>query len=262
MLNLHSGHLGGKRDALDARDFAYDASEGNRGKAHVDLRHLCGAVYDQLPLHSCSAHALVSLLEFVANAEQRTIEPPSRLFLYYNERKLEGTLPADDGATLRSGLKTLASLGVCAEPLWPYDVTRVALEPTADCYSSAESMRAVRYFRIAQDIDRLRACLAEGYGFVFGIEAYLEGFTAASKSGVLPMPAPGGTLVGGHALLAVGYDDANKTFEALNSLGSTFGDNGFLTLPYAYLTNPKLSYDFWTIRASSKALRAPGTPCV
>ncbi|MEO9171086.1 MAG: peptidase, partial [Candidatus Baltobacteraceae bacterium] len=112
----------------------------------------------------------------------------------------------------------------------------------------AGMLRGLTYFRIAQDLDHLRACLAQGYAFVFGMQAYEQGFSAAQHSGHLPMPGPHDTLVGGHAVLAVGYDDASRTFTALNSLGKTFGDAGYFTLPYAFLTDPKLAYDFWTIR--------------
>ncbi len=245
-------HLGGKRDTADSRDFRFaPALEKHAVPPAVDLREHCGVVYDQQPLQSCSANALSSLLTFVANKEKRPIEPPSRLFIYYNERKLEGTLPKDGGAQIRTGLKTVAKLGACSEKLWPYEPDNASTEPALECYKDAKATRALQYFRIAQDLDHLRACLADGYAFVFGMQAYLQGFEAAQHSGVVPMPASTDTLMGGHAVLAVGYDDRAKTVTVLNSLGKSWGSEGYFTLPYEFITNADLAYDFWTIRSVS-----------
>ncbi len=247
----HIGHLGGKRDATDARDFAYTPPAALSLPTQVDLKERCGGVYNQLPLHSCSAHALASLLTFVGNVEDRPIPLPSRLFIYYNTRQLEGTLPADDGATIRSAIKTVVSQGACGEELWPYDVAQAAAQPPPHCYEAAKTTRALSYYRIAQNLDHLRATLAEGYAFIFGMQAYAQSFIAAQNSGVLSMPAAGETLMGGHAVMAVGYDSAARTITALNSLGASWGNAGYFTIPFAFFTDDKLSYDFWTIRSVS-----------
>ena len=242
-------YLGGKRDVADKRDFSYVPPAKRETPPAIDLRQYCGAVYDQQPLRSCSANALSSLLTFVGNTERHPIEPPSRLFIYYNERKLEGTLPNDGGAQIRTGMKTVAKFGACREHLWPYDVSKAGIEPPAECYKDAKETRALQYFRIAQDLRHLRACLADGYAFIFGMQAYLEGFATAQRTGKLPMPEGTGTLMGGHAVLAVGYDDKSQTVTALNSLGKSWGDNGYFTMPYEFITNAEPAYDFWTIRS-------------
>lgn len=213
-----------------------------------DLRHLCGPIRDQLPLHSCSAHAVGSLFEFFGNAEGTPIVAPSRLFLYYNERESEGTLPADDGATLRSGLKCAAAQGFCSEGAWPYDARKAALKPDATCYESAIAIPPFRYLRMTQELKTMQGSLNEGYAFVFGVQVYQQSFAVAQRTGTLPVPLPNDTLVGGHAMLAVGFDARSQTFTAQNSLGVGFGNAGFLTLPSAYLTDANLAYDFWTIR--------------
>ncbi len=241
---------GGKRDTQDSRDHRYDpAGKTVSIPASVDLRKHCGPVYDQLHVQSCSANALASLLTFVASLEQRAIEPPSRLFIYYNERKADGTLPNDCGSTIRTALKIVSKAGVCAETLWPYTLQNVPLEPTPACYERAKSTHAIGYYRIEQNLDHLRACLAEGYAFVFGIQVYQESFTAAAKTGALTIPSKTDTLAGGHAVMAVGYDDASQTLLVQNSLGTTFGKNGFFTMPYPFAANADLAYDFWTIRS-------------
>jgi C1A family cysteine protease len=54
--------------------------------------------------------------------------------------------------------------------------------------------------------------------------------------------------LGGHAVMAVGYDDENQWLIVMNSWGASWGDKGFFYLPYEYITNNNLSDDFWTIR--------------
>ena len=84
---------------------------------------------------------------------------------------------------------------------------------------------------------------------MFGFTVY-ESFESqeVAKTGVVPMPAPGEQVVGGHAVLAVGYDDSAQTFMVRNSWGTGWGQAGYFTMPYAYLTTRGLSSDFWTIR--------------
>ena len=244
--------LGGKRDADDSRDLRYSPPVATAPlPAAVDLRSGCGEVYYQLPLQSCSANALSSMLTFVGNVEKRPIPPPSRLFIYYNTRKLDGTLPADGGATIRNAIKAVAKTGSCSETLWPYDATKAADEPPAPCYDDARSTRALQYFRLTQDLDHLRGCLAEGYAFMFGMQIYNQSFAAAQTSGVLEMPKPGETVMGGHAVLVIGYDHTAQTFTVLNSLGAKWGSAGYFTIPYAFMTDATLAYDFWTIRSVS-----------
>jgi C1A family cysteine protease len=95
----------------------------------------------------------------------------------------------------------------------------------------------------------MRGCLAAGYPFVFGFTVYssFEGQEVA-KTGVVSMPTPDEQVVGGHAVLAVGYDDASQAFIVRNSWGAGWGQEGYFTMPYAYLTTRALSSDFWTIR--------------
>jgi C1A family cysteine protease len=246
-MTMRVADFGGRPDKPDARDFAYRPG-GAPPPASCDLRAHCPAPYDQLPpIKSCSANALAAALVYLGNAGGAPIAPPSRLFIYYNARVLEGTASTDSGATIRNGVKSIVRSGACDETLWPYDPTKVTIVPSPACYASA-ALHAVRYYRIAQNLDHLRACLAEGFPFVFGMQAYMQPCEAAFKSGMLPLPAPTDTLCGGHAVLAAGYDDGAQMLLVLNSLGPTFGLAGYMNVPYAYLTNPVLTYDFWTIR--------------
>jgi len=216
----------------------------------VDLRPSCPAVYDQGQLGSCTANAIGAGVEF-EQLKQHLAETftPSRLFIYYNERAMEGTVDTDSGAQIRDGMKSVAQQGACPETLWPYDIAKFARRPTAQCYKDAKLDRAVSYQRLAPDLNQMRGCIASGYPFIFGFTVY-ESFetVAVRKTGHAPMPRLGERAVGGHAVMAVGYDEARQWFTVRNSWGAGWGLKGYFTMPYAYLLQPGLSQDFWTIR--------------
>jgi C1A family cysteine protease len=216
----------------------------------VDLRTGCPAVYDQGQLGSCTANAIGAAVEF-DQRKQRLPQPftPSRLFIYYNERALEGTLQADSGAMLRDGIKTVASQGTCPEPMWPYVEDNFAERPPSPCYKIAKAHPAMRYNRLSQDVGQMKACLAAGYPFVFGFTVY-ESFEsdAVARSGVVLMPDSSETVLGGHAVMAVGYNDSSSRLLARNSWGTEWGMAGYFTIPYAYVADSHLADDFWTIR--------------
>ncbi|MGD0615744.1 MAG: C1 family peptidase, partial [Verrucomicrobiota bacterium] len=174
---------------------------------------------------------------------------PSRLFIYYNERAMEGTVDSDSGAQIRDGIKSVAKQGVCPEPLWPYQVEEFRARPPKKCYVAALGHRVVLYQRLVPTLNQLRACLASGYPFVFGFTVY-ESFEspAVARTGHAPMPKPGEPAMGGHAVMAVGYEDSKQWFVLRNSWGFNWGMHGYFTLPYTYLIDSQLADDFWTIR--------------
>jgi len=184
---------------------------------------------------------------------------PSRLFIYYNERVIEHTVHYDAGAQLRDGIKTVAKQGVCPEKEWPYDDTGPLHEngpfparapagqkPSAKCYVDAARYTALTYQRVVQTLTQMKGCLAEGYPFVFGFTVYEKWYE--KHTAVLPLPGAHEGVVGGHAVLAVGYDDVKQLFTFRNSWGPSSGDKGYYYMPYAYLTDSSLAGDLWTIR--------------
>jgi len=216
----------------------------------VDLRSQCPAVYDQGQLGSCTANAIAGAIQFDQLKQQLAqIFTPSRLFIYYNERVIEGTVASDSGAQIRDGIKSVSSQGVCPEDLWPYVIANFAEQPPANCYQVAAQHTAVLYSRLVQNLTLMKGCLATGYPFVFGFTVY-ESFESqeVAQTGVAPMPAPGEQVLGGHAVMAVGYDDSQQRFIVRNSWGTGWGMSGYFTLPYTYLSERSLSSDFWTIR--------------
>lgn len=239
-------------DLPDQRDRIYAApfERTDALPTSVDLRPNCPPVYDQGQLGSCTANAIAAAFEFDEMKQNlSSIFVPSRLFIYYNERVIEGDVSADNGAQIRDGMKSIANQGVCPEDLWPYDTTQFATQPPANCYSVALQNKTTSYSRIVQDLGQMKGCLASGYAFAFGFTVY-ESFEsqAVAQSGHAPMPAPNEKVLGGHAVLAVGYDDSQQEFLVRNSWGPNWGMQGYFTLPYDYLLKRNLSSDFWTVR--------------
>ena len=237
-------------DRPDHRDFRY-ATPGAVLKAlpaKVDLRSRCPAVYDQGRLGSCTANAIGGAIEFDRLKQRLKDFTPSRLFLYYNERVMEGTVASDSGAAIRDGIKSVSKQGDCPESDWPYDISRFATRPPPRCYAVARKHRAVSYQRIDHVISQMKGCLSEGYPFVFGIAIYAN-FPMNTRTGAVPMPGNAPGTNEGHAMMTVGYDDRKRVFFIRNSWGTAWGKKGYGTIPYEYLQSADLSDDFWTIRA-------------
>jgi len=247
-------------DMPDHRDHMYAPLMAAKLQPKFDLRssYTLPAVYDQGNIGSCTANAIAAAIQFdryrqkLANSD----DIPSRLFIYYNERKIEGTTTIDSGAQIRDGIKTVASQGDCFEAgdhSWPYDISKFDKQPPEDCYKYALTDRAVSYSRLNQQIDVMRSCLASGYPFIFGFTVFAEFESLeVEKSGIVNLPSSDSKPIGGHAVMAVGYDDAQQRLIIRNSWGVDWGQEGYFTMPYTYVTNPGLARDFWTIRIVSQ----------
>jgi C1A family cysteine protease len=256
--------LGWMPDLPDNRDHLYAAPLAKLRilPSKVDLRKQCPKVYNQGEIGSCTANAIAAAIEFDRKKQKLSDFVPSRLFIYYNERSIEHSVPLDNGAQIRDGIKSVAKQGACPEREWPYDDTpanpntnlwpagaKPAQKPPKSCYTDAKKFRAVSYQRVDRMLAQFKGCLADGYPFVFGFTVY-ESFESAEvgRTGVLKMPKPGEGVVGGHAVLAVGYNDQSQCFIVRNSWGRGWGQKGYFTMPYSYLLTANLSDDFWTIR--------------
>ena len=258
------GAYGWMPDLPDHRDHQFAAPLLKLGPlpAKVDLRKQCPAVYNQGQIGSCTANAIAGAIEFDRLKQKLSDFTPSRLFIYYNERSMENTVATDSGAQIRDGVKSVNQLGVCPEPEWPYVATpadpntniwppgaKPGEKPTSNCYTAALQHKAVTYESVTRDLAQFRGCLAAGYPFVLGFTVY-SAFESpqVAQTGVLNLPTSAEQVLGGHAVMAVGYDDTAQRFIIRNSWGTGWGMKGYFTMPYAYLLSQKLSSDFWTIR--------------
>jgi C1A family cysteine protease len=244
--------LGWVPDVPDHRDLIYAAPRAvmKALPKKVDLRKSCPPVYDQGQLGSCTANAIGAALEFNQIKQK---EPdrftPSRLFIYYQERLMENTVREDAGAMIRDGIKSVAKIGAPPEVDWPYEIGKFAQRPPRKAYTDAPLGKAIEYRRVVQTLGQMRGCLAEGYPFVIGFSVY-ESFEsdAVARTGKAPMPAKTEKLLGGHAVLVVGYDDAAKRFLVRNSWGAEWATGGYFTIPYDYYADSNLADDLWTVR--------------
>ena len=212
-------------------------------------------VLNQGDLGSCTANAIANAHLYcqiraskIMGALGQSPFLPSRLFIYLNERVMEGTVKVDAGAMIRDGFKSIAREGVCPEDMWVYDVAKFTKTPPRKCYKAALDHQAIQYKSIPRDLEQFKSCLASGYPFVLGI-TICESFEtdAVARSGKVPLPSPTERSLGGHAVLCCGYDDRTQRFIVQNSWGPEWGSKGFFFLPYEYLMNDNLSDDFWTV---------------
>lgn len=250
MLNQSSRKYGWRRDLPDHRDRVFTVAAPQTAlPAHTDLRGSCPPIYDQGNLGSCTANAIAGAIGFDQKKQGIVQFAPSRLFLYYNERAMEGTTGSDAGATLRDGMRSVNKVGICSETTWPYNEGAVLEAPPAACYQAADAHRSVYYAHVPHTLNYMKACLAAGFPFVFGVSIYqsFESDTVA-RTGTVPMPEASESLLGGHALMATGYDDTTQRFLVRNSWGTSWGEQGYCTMPYAYLANQDLADDLWTLR--------------
>jgi len=157
-------------DLPDHRDFLYSAPQavlGPKLPKSVDLRPHCPPIYDQGQLGSCTGNAIAGAFQFEQMKQKIANWVPSRLFIYYNERVIEGTVSSDSGAQIRDGAKSVATTGVCPETDWPYDITKFAVKPPdPPCYADAAKNTATSYQRVPQILNQMKGCLASGYPFV------------------------------------------------------------------------------------------------
>ena len=230
-------------DKPDERDYVASATAEEIPEAFT-LRTYAPKVKSQGQAGSCTAHAAVTAYEIEAKVlGKRWFIEGSEQYNYYHSRVLGSLFPEDKGAYLRDACKVMAQRGNCPEMLSPYNAFDINREQGAFTDSFARFFKAQLYTRII-DIDTMKANIANGHPIMIGIPIYAS-FRMWGDPAV-PMPAPGEKKLGRHAVVLLGYSDAQQSFQLFNSWDSNWGSRGYAWIPYAYLE--QYGYDAWAFR--------------
>lgn len=252
--------FGWVRDAHDSRDLLMRVTPMTASlPREANLRQCCCPVMDQGELGSCTANAIAAAVRFNRIKQGLDDFPISRLFIYYYEREAMGKeyISQDSGAMIRDGIKVVAKLGAPAEVLWHYDINDFTKRPSKRALRDAESGQITVYKRLVNPgvggelrLQQLKACIAAGYPFPFGFVVFESMQTVACiRTGKVPMPKAKEQELGGHAVMAMSYDDDKEELGFQNSWGTEVGDGGFFTLRYEFVMKTPWAEDFWAINA-------------
>ena len=269
------------RDALNeglgyiaAGDPTYDPKNGPPASesagilpASVDLTSTGYAppVFNQGTIGSCTANAVAWDYAYVANKEGLAPFTPSRSFIYYNARVVNGRNPAtltdDDGSNVTAAIQTTETTGIAPESLAPYQSETINVAPPASAYAASQAHKVLTTYQIDDtNIRQIEGSLAAGYPVIFAVKVIAPFLSAeAENTGVIPTPQYTDQIVGGHAMVLVGYDNNTRQFEFVNSWGSKWGKadalggRGYGTIPFSYVTSPNFSFAgaFYSIRSVS-----------
>lgn len=239
---------------------------------NINNRKYCSPIEDQGNIGSCTANAGVGLYEYMENKANKKHIDGSRLFLYKATRLLMGQEGiGDTGAYIRSTLGAIRLFGIPNEEFWPYtdDPVKFDIMPDPWIWSFAQNFQSIKYFRLDfspdgnENIQRMKDYIAKGFALNFGFTVFSSHTDAQNNGGIIPYPSHRENIIGGHAMLIVGYDDKKTStnvrdgttregcFLIRNSWGESWGDNGYGWLPYEYFkigpNGDVLAEDVWTI---------------
>lgn len=237
------------RQQSDCRDYKFTPPAVVSLPPIASLRPLCPPVFDQGQLGSCTANGSAFAMEFMRMFERKknAEHPLSRLQIYYNTRKMMGTINEDSGADIRTAIKATAQ-GACFETTWPYDISKFTKKPSAAAVKEGKAMESLTYQAVQQDLNHIKASLATNLPVVIGFTVFASFESEeVARTGIVPMPKSGEQQMGGHCVVIIGYNDTKQMFECRNSWGPGWGDAGYFWMPYAFLTNPNLASDFWNV---------------
>ena len=227
------------KQKVDERDFKSTLKVAIT-KSAVELK--MPTIYDQKDLGSCVSNAIGLCLNYWLKINS------SRLFIYWNARAIgKYDMYQDTGLTVRDGCKSVSKFFVTDEKNWVYDISKFDMIPPLTAYNKVINLSDMSYTSVPQDLNSIKQYLINSCPIVFGIAVYSS--FMGNNNGMIPMPdVSTESLLGYHCVLIVGFDDSKLMFKVANSWGTNWGQKGYCYLPYAYVTNGNLSFDFWCIK--------------
>lgn len=255
-------HFGWKPDLPDTRDLRVSMAFA----AQVPIPPVCitdpaalPAIRDQSEQGSCVGYSVRTMGMITRRAEHQMEMELAPRFIYWNARRIEGTTSEDSGCQIRDAIKGVARWGFAAERVCAYNPKNWTNPPTVIAYSSARLDMAVEYRRLDTPgvdlLTNLKAAIVRSRSFAFGFAVY-ENFELPSVTRTGVMLPPQGSILGGHAVCAVGYSDLKGAFLIANSWGPNWGcahpmlpkgSRGYFWFPYNLITNRDLCDDFWIV---------------
>jgi C1A family cysteine protease len=248
-----------KRDTIDGTEKKFKLDHPTVFKDKLpdvfDLRdtHITPPILDQGQLGACGPNAISNALRYCVEKElgRSAKWQPSRLYIYYFTRQLEGSpIDQDTGISIKGGMKAVSKNGACSENNWPYIISMYRNKPNNGAIKAGKShIAGFKYLSVRQNLEHIKRALVSNYPIVVGLQVY-ESFDSleASKNGIVPMPKRNEQLLGGHAVIIWGYNDNQRRFICSNSWSTQWGNNGYFTIPYEYIINPNLASDMWTAK--------------
>lgn len=236
------------KDKRDKRDYRYN-SLNNRQKDIVDLREFCSPIENQDSLGSCTGQAIAGAIELI-NKRNKKPTDVSRLFIYYYERLMLGTVNYDSGAYIRDGIKVCSHNGSPLELFWPYDIRKFKSRPNQKAINDGVRRKITRYERI-NDHNGCLDAINNGFPVIIGFNVFSSFLSGqVIKTGIMPYPDVNKEHHhGGHAVLLVGYNKMQQRYIARNSWGTRWGDKGYFYMPFQIIQNSLMSSDFWIIQS-------------
>ena len=245
----HPPRLNLRKSRKDARDHVLYIAQPTKLPYSVNLfSQNCPPVYNQGSIGSCTANSSGSMYAWILKSMTNSQLTPSRLYIYYNSRMLEGTTRVDAGATLRDTMKSLSLYGVCNETIWAYAQNNLFVKPNTASYAEGSTRKALSYASVPISVSAMQNVLVSR-PFVLGIAVYSSFMSLkVAQTGMVPVPnTQTERLLGGHAILVIGYNNSLNAFLCRNSWGTAWGMGGNFYLPYGYGANPNLAFDAWVL---------------
>jgi len=245
-----------RKDEVDFRDYRFEKKHHSNVPVQAigvfDLRStgLVPAILDQGNLGSCGPNEISNALRFCLRKDSSIDFQPSRLFIYYYARLVDGLSTSQDtGISIRGGMKSIAKYGAPKEAWWPYNISEYTIQPPEGAISAAHThVAGFTYLSVPQDLNSIKQAIVGGFPVVIGIQVY-DTFESeqALSTGIIPTPTDS-NLLGGHCVALWGWNDSTERFIMSNSWGTSVGQQGWFEIPYAYIMNPNWCSDLWTIR--------------
>lgn len=264
--NVKHGPLHTLRTPYEGRKYIHN---NKNLSVKFDLSKYIPSIYNQGKLGACVAHSASQALRILLNYKERqrykisrwtwsdpnveALKHPSRLYIYYNSRQMEGdSLNEDCGCTNHSACMAIEHYKICPEDLWPYEEHNLTKHPPHNAYVVADKYKTFQYSKVDRSIDQLKGAIHNGHPVMIGVVVFPSLIASGSDGGKGDIPVPNirrESPIGGHSILLVGYDDETSRFKLVNHWSRRWGNHGFGTISYDFLMNDDISGDFFAVEA-------------